>query len=149
MDSIGKRIHTLRKQHNLTMKQLHELTGLSTGNISDMEHDRYMPSVASLIPLSKALSCSIDWLLTGDSDNRESENLQSSMNFRLSEHEQDMFRMFKALSTEQQEELYELIHFKYQRYVETKKGSIFSTYTAEERGEKSTKSDDDKSSFIA
>lgn len=128
MDTIGKRIRALRKEHHLTMKELHELTGLSTGNISDMEHDRYMPSVASLIPLSKALNCSVDWILTGNDNVQKSESLLSESNIRLSESERDMLQMFRALDEGQKEELFELIHFKYKRYVEEKRGSIYSTY---------------------
>ena len=65
MDSIGDRIKSRRKELKLTIKNIHETTGLSIGNISDMENNKYAPSTSSLIPLSKVLECSIDWILTG------------------------------------------------------------------------------------
>lgn len=71
MDSIGDRIKSRRKELKLTIKNIHETTGLSIGNISDMENNKYAPSTSSLIPLSKVLECSIDWILTGE--NFESE----------------------------------------------------------------------------
>lgn len=49
METIGKRVRAARQELGLTMKQLHEQTGLSTGNISDIENDRNTPSVSSLV----------------------------------------------------------------------------------------------------
>lgn len=66
METIGKRVRAARQELGLTMKQLHEQTGLSTGNISDIENDRNTPSVSSLVALGRALRRSLDWLLTGE-----------------------------------------------------------------------------------
>lgn len=65
METIGQRIRKRRKELQLTIKDIKEATGLSIGNISDLENDKYAPSVAALIPLSIALSISIDWIVTG------------------------------------------------------------------------------------
>lgn len=42
-----------------------KLTGLSVGNLSDLENNKSMPSSNALIKLKNALNVSIDWLLTG------------------------------------------------------------------------------------
>ncbi|MEF2968329.1 helix-turn-helix domain-containing protein [Paenibacillus sp. M1] len=65
MGTIGERIKGKRKELKLTLKDINKLTGISTGNMSDLENDKYAPSVANLLLISKALSVSIDWLVTG------------------------------------------------------------------------------------
>lgn len=65
MNTIGQRIKRKRKEMNLTMKDIQSITGISTGNMSDLENDKYMPSVVALQSISKVLSVSIDWLVNG------------------------------------------------------------------------------------
>lgn len=45
-----------------------KLTGLSTGNLSELENDKFAPSASALIALKKVLNISIDWLLTGEGE---------------------------------------------------------------------------------
>ncbi|MDK2917779.1 MAG: hypothetical protein PWQ37_512 [Candidatus Petromonas sp.] len=66
MESIGKRIRFARKKQNLTLTDINKLTGLSTGNLSELENDKFMPSANALIALKKILNVSIDWILTGE-----------------------------------------------------------------------------------
>lgn len=65
MDSIGGRIKFARKQKGLTQTDIQRLTGISSGNLSDIENDKSMPSASALISLSRELEVSIDWILTG------------------------------------------------------------------------------------
>ena len=99
MDTIGARIRAARKAKGLTMKQLHDLTGLSTGNISDIENERYTPSVAALVPLKQALGCSVDWLLSGNTDDTPiSEQAASCDDIPLSQMERDVVAMLRLLN---------------------------------------------------
>ena len=63
--TIGQRIRSRRKELNLTMKDIFERENIKTGNLSELENDKYLPSVQTLIALGRVLECSIDWLLTG------------------------------------------------------------------------------------
>lgn len=137
MDTIGKRVRYARQRLNLTMKQLHDLTGLSTGNISDIENDRNTPSVASLVPLGRALNCSLNWLLTGEElPSRFSEREQSCDGIALSQLESDLIAMFRLLTGEAQKEVFDLVHFKYTRLEAGEKESIYWTYFDESSDKK-------------
>jgi len=69
MYTIGERIRYARKKKNLTIPALNKLTGLSVGNLSDLENNKSMPSSNALIKLKKALDVSIDWILLGNENN--------------------------------------------------------------------------------
>lgn len=137
--TIGQRIRTRRKELNLTMKDIFERENIKTGNLSELENDKYLPSVQTLIALGRVLHCSIDWILTGVEYRSE---LKESLNFEylkteqgltcdgspLSEDEADLVAMFRLLPEHQREDVFDLTYFKYKRYVEEKRASIYSTY---------------------
>lgn len=136
MDTIGKRVRAARQELGLTMKQLHDLTGLSTGNISDIENDRNTPSVASLVPLGRALRRSLDWLLTGEEVGaRSNERLASCDGIELSQIEADLIAMFRLLPGDARKEVFDLVHFKYTRLEAGEKESIYWTYFDESSDE--------------
>jgi len=130
MDTIGSRVRELRKKQGYTMMQLHKITGISTGNISDIENNRYFPAVPALIPLSQALQCSIDWLLTGkNSETRLSEfsGMDTSLP-HMTDDEVDLLTMYRLLDIRDKEDLFELARLKYSRANGEKMASVFSTY---------------------
>lgn len=67
--SIGDKLKKLRKENNLTLKELHNLTGISISFISDIENKRRNPSIENLKTLAKALNVSPNELL-GDAENK-------------------------------------------------------------------------------
>jgi len=62
---IGHLIRALRRKQKISIEQLAERTGLSTGLISQLERDLTGPSVASLWKISKALNVSINYFFEG------------------------------------------------------------------------------------
>lgn len=133
MDTVGKRLRAARQKYGYTMQQLHDLTGLSTGNISDIEHDRNTPSVSSLIPLSKALDLSLDWILTGEEpETRKSDFLLDATGDPASQIECDLVSMFRTLNRHDQDNVFDFVTMLYEKAI-GKKGSVASTYTADER----------------
>lgn len=66
MDTIGKRIRYARKSKNLTLTDIKKITGLSTGNLSELENDKFLPSANALIQFKRIYDVSIDWILTGE-----------------------------------------------------------------------------------
>lgn len=137
--TIGQRIRSRRKELNLTMKDIFERENIKTGNLSELENDKYLPSVQTLISLGRALDCSIDWMLTGaefHAQQSESLNIRTLKTEHgllcdgspLLEDEADIVAMYRLLPSLQQEELFDLTYFKYKRYVEQKKESIYWTY---------------------
>lgn len=71
MDTIGKRIRYARKKKKMTLTDIRALTGLSTGNLSELENDKFLPSSNALILFKKIFDVSIDWLLTGEESQKE------------------------------------------------------------------------------
>ena len=65
MPFVGKRIKERRLELGLTQKDINYKTGISTGNLSDIENGKKLPASSTLCMLSDALNCSIDWILKG------------------------------------------------------------------------------------
>jgi transcriptional regulator with XRE-family HTH domain len=65
MSTIGQRIKSARKSKKLSLIEVRDLTGLSTGNLSDLENDKFAPSANTLMLLKQVLEVNIDWILTG------------------------------------------------------------------------------------
>lgn len=88
MDSkiIGKRIKELRNIKHLTQKELAKLANFS-GSISELENGKYLPSAETLLVISKALDCSIEWILTGE-DRISEKNTRPAISEILSSLEQ-------------------------------------------------------------
>ena len=152
--TIGERIHARRKELNLTMQAIFERENIKTGNLSELEHDKYLPSVQTLIALGRVLQCSIDWLLTGaeykncfpdflDIDSLKSEQGLTCDHNPLKDDEADLIAMFRLLPSHEREDLFDLVYFKYQKHVEKKKESIYSLYTRSASGTTGGLADDD------
>ena len=60
--TFGEKIKNLRKERNLTIKQLSELSGLSTVTINFYELGKIKPNLISVQKLAKALNCDFDEL---------------------------------------------------------------------------------------
>lgn len=149
--TIGERIRTRRKELNLTMKDIHAQVGIQTGNLSELENDKYLPSVQSLISLSKALKCSIDWILTGE----ESAYSLGSENPRvdgqlLSENETDLVSMYRYIREEDRKTIFDITSLKYEQAT-GEKASVYSTYfdTSEKQEKRRASGDDSSASGIA
>lgn len=154
--TVGERIRTRRKSLNLTMQAIFEQENIKTGNLSELEHDKYLPSVQTLISLSRVLQCSIDWLLTGEeyapvnSDSQKAETLNTEHDLTcdgspLESEESDLIAMYRLLPDHKKEDVFDIVHTMYQKHVERKKESIYWTYAADRAKQKSTAVSDDGS----
>lgn len=99
MTTIGKRLRYARKNQHLTLTDLHIQTGLSPGNLSELENDKFMPSAHALISLHKALNISIDWILTGQGDNHNEEQTLDNVE-TLSLDEKELIHKFRNTTPE-------------------------------------------------
>lgn len=96
--SIGERIKSKRKALGLTQIQIKQATGISSGNLSDIENGNKLPSTPTLISLSNILNCSIDWILKGETPKCENDFFQNESITELN-------NLFMNLSNDDQEEL--------------------------------------------
>lgn len=106
--SIGTRIKQRRNSLGLKQLQIKEATGISSGNLSDIENGKKLPSTPALISLSEVLDCSIDWILKGESP--KSENI-----ILPDERESSLLNEFRELSLDDQEEIRDIIALKLKR----------------------------------
>ena len=119
---IGVGIKQRRNELGLKQLQIKELTGISSGNLSDIENGKKLPSTPALLALSNALNCSIDWILKGDSLKCESEILSD-------EKEIELLKGFRQLDQAEQEELMGLLSLKLQKAQKSKeKNARLSTF---------------------
>ncbi|MGN1145693.1 MAG: helix-turn-helix domain-containing protein [Acetatifactor sp.] len=103
--SIGTRIKQRRKELGLTQVQIKQETGISSGNMSEIENGNKLPSAPALISLSTILDCSIDWMLKGEAPKRESP-------FLSDEREMQLLEGFRQLSEDDKDELFEIMKLK-------------------------------------
>jgi len=66
VDSLGKRLKSIRKLNNMTQIEFARLIGVSQGTLSDIEKDRCKPSVDTLVSIRKSFKVDINWLLVGE-----------------------------------------------------------------------------------
>lgn len=157
--TIGERIRTRRKSLNLTMQAIYEKENIKTGNLSELERDKYLPSVQTLIALSRVLQCSIDWLLIGEeykteppapSDSPNIETLKAEQGLMcdgspLEDEEADLVAMYRLLPSHVREDMFDQMLCLYRKYAERKKESIYWTYKADKFEQKATAADSDSS----
>lgn len=58
--TFGENLKNLRKERNLSIKELADLSGLSAVQISNYEHGHYEPNAISVNKLAKALNCAYE-----------------------------------------------------------------------------------------
>jgi len=54
---VGSRIKELRLANKITLRKLHDLTGLAVSNITLIEQDKVSPSIETLEKIAIALKC--------------------------------------------------------------------------------------------
>lgn len=95
LDGISTRLKLIRHKLNLTPNQVCKKTGISTGNLCELENGKYPPSAKTIILLSEMYGVSTDWILKGSTpspkDNPDSENRQLLPN-------KELFSFFQKLS---------------------------------------------------
>lgn len=128
--SIGIRIKQRRNELGLKQLQIKELAGISSGNLSDIENGKKLPSTPALLALSETLDCSIDWILKGESP--ENENIILS-----SERENELLNGFRQLDKDDQDELMGLLALKLRKV--KRDGEKMATLSNSEDGERSDK----------
>lgn len=101
MNTIGERIRYARKKKNFTITNLKNITGLSTGNLSDIENSKISPSSNALIKLQDALGVSIDWILTG----KDFDNSNDSMKEILSDKDLELLKNYNLLPKDKQRDI--------------------------------------------
>jgi transcriptional regulator with XRE-family HTH domain len=67
---IGIRLKQARINAGLSIPDVSAQTQKSTGNLSELENGKYLPSTKALLLFSDIYRVSIDWILTGRTDTK-------------------------------------------------------------------------------
>lgn len=125
-DMIGSRLKERRKELGITLVQIHNKTGISTGILSAWERSEKLPSAPSLMKLSDILECSVDWILFGEqrfSSSLNSENIVFKTD-ELALLESELLTSYRELDSEDQEEIMDIIKLKLKKKEKLRKSSI-------------------------
>ena len=107
---IGERIKKRRIELGLTQTDIKEATGISSGNMSDVERGNRFPSISTLIQLCSVLNCTSDYILTGFSPVSEKvtdNNIPTSVSY--------LIELFSSLSDDDVDDLTALAEVKLSR----------------------------------
>jgi len=107
---IGQRIKERRKQLKITQTDIKKATGISTGNLSQIENGKILPSSTALILLSQVLKCSTDYILFGNSATKN--NLEIS---NIQDQETQLISYYRAMAKDDQNELMVIAQMKANR----------------------------------
>lgn len=122
MITIGKRIKERRKELHLTLADIKVKTGISTGNLSDIENGNRLPASPTLVQLADVLQCSTDWILMHDIPNSEN-NVCSDLG------EIEILDLYRQLSKNDKEEIYMILSLKVKRNKGEKEQGLKSTFS--------------------
>ncbi|MEX2416311.1 MAG: helix-turn-helix transcriptional regulator [Paenibacillaceae bacterium] len=110
--SIGDRIRILRKSNKLNQIQFANLIGVSQGTLSELEQDKYKPSLDTIIAIKKKFGSNINWLIFGE----ENETDISLFNITLKGQELKLLSVFRGLTQNDKDEILEFMNLKSSRY---------------------------------
>jgi transcriptional regulator with XRE-family HTH domain len=110
--TLGKRVREIRKQRQLTQKEVAEKTGISQAFISEIENDKKVPGGDILKSLLQFFEIEANWLLSGEGEIKdrvarevvaESETCYLKGVLHLSERELRLIAAFRQFDEDFQE----------------------------------------------
>ena len=101
MNTFGEKIKDLRKEKNLTQKELAQQLSITISTLSHWECGYQEPSFADLIILSKYFNCSIDYLLSQEDNFFEFDSLSAVEN--------ELLFHFRALPVDLQKRVFSYV----------------------------------------
>lgn len=139
MSDLIERIKNTAQKQGVTFNRIERECGLGNGTIKRWAEQS--PRLDKLVLVAEYLDVSLDYLVFGalrSDSSPKGEELDLEVEKQrqgltcdglpLAEEEVDLVAMFRLLPPSHREEVFDLVYFKYKRFVEQKKESIYSTY---------------------
>lgn len=108
LSTLGERIRGIRKTNQLNQIEFASMIGVSQGTLSELEQDKYKPSVDILIAVQNKFKVDLEWLIIGSAEDTYSIN--------LNEKENKLVAGFRKVNNNDQDEIIEIIGIKLKRY---------------------------------
>ena len=102
-EEIGNRIKKLRECRNFTREELAEKAEISSKFLYEVEKGRKGLSADTLLKLSRTLSCSCDYILTGENFVRENDEQLAQLLQRFTDRDRVYAVKFLSLMQEMHE----------------------------------------------
>lgn len=122
--TIGERIRFLRQViHKVTQQELADATGISRGNLSNYEKDRFKPASDAILAIASYFNVSTDWLLTGKESLNSKTNIYNPHNnsMVLSNREIELINLFRKLKNDDKLKIEGMLELKLSEYDTLKK----------------------------
>ncbi|MNI77127.1 Antitoxin PezA [compost metagenome] len=104
---IGKRIKNIRKLHKLNQTEFAKIIGISQGNLSEIESEKILPSLETILRLSQRFKLDLNWLANNASS--------STIATHLNEDESTLINLYRQLHEDAKEEVLGFIELKLKR----------------------------------
>lgn len=111
---LGDRIKEIRKQNQLSQTEFSNLIGVSQGTLSELEQNKYNPSLDTILAIIKGFNVNATRFLFG---NKSQEDENSTTVSELSQLDHILIQKFRKLSTYDQSEIIDIIELKIARNV--------------------------------
>lgn len=108
--NLGEKVRYIRKSNELNQKEFADRIGVSQGTLSDIERGVCLPSCETIAALKSVFRSDLNWLLSEDEINEDSE--QPSFHTTLSNEELKLLDSFRSLPSQEKVELLEIIQIK-------------------------------------
>ncbi len=115
--TICERIFKIMEQKNMKQKELAEILGIGTNNISNWKNRGTNPPIEYTIDIAKALNISVEWLITG----KEMPEIET-----LSEEEKNLLHYYRKSNQEGKDRIMEQAEF-----IQSKHPSNLKNFTSE------------------
>lgn len=113
MLSLGDRIKYVRKKNKMNQVEFAKIIGVSQGTLSELEQDKYKPSIETIILIYKHFKVDLEWLLV----NLNKENSQTNACIsKIEDKEVELLTLFRKLSTRDEDEIIGIIELKLKGY---------------------------------
>lgn len=115
MSTIGSRIKMIRKTNKVNQVDFSNQIGISQATLSELEQDKYKPSVETVLAISRYYDINNEWLLLGNDNSESTEKVLSIL--KIDEKEGCLLSEFRKLKPSDQDEIIDFIKLKANRYL--------------------------------
>jgi DNA-binding XRE family transcriptional regulator len=112
MKTLGEKIKSIRKLNKLNQTDFSSTIGISQGTLSELEKDKYKPSLETVIALKLNFDIDLDWLLLDEAATFYSGLFQ----VKLDDLESKLISGFRKLDLGDKQEIEGIVDLKLKRY---------------------------------
>lgn len=110
--TLGQRIKNVRKRNKLNQIEFAKIIGVSQGTLSELEQNKYNPSIETIISIHNKFKVDIEWLIINQNEEDNSEVTYVS---KAEGREVELLTLFRKLTAGDQDEIIGIIELKLKR----------------------------------